>query len=75
VIVDADSHVLEPPDLWETRLDPEFREHGVRIVERDGIETLLIGGNVIMQGTLAGLGGVDVVLATWDNELLLAPRL
>jgi predicted TIM-barrel fold metal-dependent hydrolase len=61
VIVDADSHVLEPPDLWESRLDPKFRENGVRIVEQDGVETLLIGGNVIMQGTLAGLGGVDVV--------------
>ena len=64
MIVDADSHVLEPPDLWESRLDPQFRENGVRIVERDGVETLLIGGNVIMQGTLAGLGGVDVVPRT-----------
>ncbi len=24
-IVDADGHILEPPDLWERYIDPEFR--------------------------------------------------
>ena len=60
-VIDCDSHVLEPPDLWETRLAPEYRDRGVRIYERDGVETLEIGGNVILQGTLAGLGGVETV--------------
>lgn len=60
-VIDADSHVLEPPDLWETRLDAKYRDRGVRIVERDGVETLEIGGNVVLQGTLAGLGGVETI--------------
>lgn len=60
LVVDADSHVLEPPDLWESRLDPEYRDRGVRIFERDGIEHLEIAGTVVLSGTLAGLGGVHV---------------
>jgi predicted TIM-barrel fold metal-dependent hydrolase len=31
-IISADSHVFEPVDLWETRLDRKFREHGPRFV-------------------------------------------
>lgn len=61
IVIDADSHVLEPADLWETRLDPEYRDRGVRIHEVNGIETLEIGGSVVMMGTLAGLGGVDTI--------------
>ena len=26
MIVDADSHVLEPPDLWTTRMEKKFRD-------------------------------------------------
>jgi predicted TIM-barrel fold metal-dependent hydrolase len=60
-VIDADSHVLEPPDLWETRLDPRYRDRGVRIRDINGVETLEIGGHVVLQGTLAGLGGVDTL--------------
>lgn len=60
MIVDADSHVLEPPDLWESRLDPKYRDRGVRVFERDGIEHLEIAGQIVLSGTLAGLGGVHV---------------
>ena len=51
--------MLEPPDLWESRLDPQYRDRGVRIFERDGVEHLEIGGTIVLSGTLAGLGGVD----------------
>jgi uncharacterized protein len=60
LVIDADSHVLEPPDLWETRLDPKYRDRGVRIFVRDGVEHLEIAGNIVLSGTLAGLGGVHV---------------
>ena len=32
--VDADGHILEPPDLWETYIDPKFRDRALRIVRR-----------------------------------------
>jgi hypothetical protein len=30
--VDADGHILEPPDLWETYLEPQYRDRALRIV-------------------------------------------
>jgi hypothetical protein len=39
--VDADGHILEPPDLWETYIDPKFRDRALRIrVDEDGLEEL-----------------------------------
>ena len=60
LVIDADSHVMEPADLWESYLEPEYRDRAIRIVEVDGVEQLVMGGNVIMTGTLAGLGGAHL---------------
>ena len=39
--VDADGHILEPPDLWETYIDPAFRDRALRIVlDENGLEEL-----------------------------------
>ena len=44
-IIDADSHTVEPPDLWEKNLEPEFRHRAMRIaVDEDGLEYLEIDG-------------------------------
>ena len=56
-VIDADSHVMEPRDLWTTYLEPEYRDRAIRIVEDDGVEQLVMGEQVVLQGTLAGLGG------------------
>ena len=29
--IDADGHVLEPPDLWETYLEPKYRDRALRV--------------------------------------------
>jgi uncharacterized protein len=43
--VDADGHILEPPDLWETYIDPKFRDRALRIVvDEHGLEELEING-------------------------------
>ena len=43
--VDADGHILEPPDLWETHLEPQYRDRALRIVlDERGLEELEIGG-------------------------------
>src|SRR3954462_11908568 len=60
IVVDADSHVMEPADLWERYLDPQYRDRAIRIVETDGVEQLIMGEQVILSGTLAGLGGAPV---------------
>ena len=43
--VDADGHILEPPDLWERYLEPRYRDRALRFVlDADGLEELEIGG-------------------------------
>jgi predicted TIM-barrel fold metal-dependent hydrolase len=43
--VDADGHILEPPDLWETYLEPRYRDRALRFVrDEQGLEELEIGG-------------------------------
>ena len=57
LVVDCDSHVMEPPDLWKRYLEPKFRDRAIRIERRDGVEHLIIGEQSVLQGVLAGLGG------------------
>ena len=43
--VDADGHILEPPDLWERYLEPAYRARALRIRRADnGLENLEIDG-------------------------------
>lgn len=57
LVVDCDSHVMEPPDLWQRYLEREFRDRAIRIERRDGVEELIIGETTVLQGVLAALGG------------------
>jgi hypothetical protein len=44
-LVDFDGHILEPPDLWETYIDPKFRERAIRVrVDDKGLEYLEYDG-------------------------------
>lgn len=56
-VVDCDSHVMEPADLWLRYLEPKYRDRAIRIETRDGVEQLIIGEQVVLAGVLAGLGG------------------
>ena len=31
-VFDSDSHILEPPDLWETYIDPKYRDRAIKVV-------------------------------------------
>jgi predicted TIM-barrel fold metal-dependent hydrolase len=57
LVVDCDSHVMEPADLWQRYLEPEYRDRAIRVERRDGVEHLIIGEQSVLQGVLAGLGG------------------
>ncbi|MGH2587704.1 MAG: amidohydrolase family protein [Dehalococcoidia bacterium] len=91
-IIDGDSHVLEPPHLWDEYLERDFRPRAIRIMRpvegldsasvRPGAhapdpepdlpemaeevrgrlgsdEVLVVDGQLVMRGMLAGLGGVE----------------
>jgi uncharacterized protein len=62
LIVDCDSHAMEPPDLWERYIEPRYRERAIRIVRdpADGMEVLMIDGQPLLRGMLGGLGGAGV---------------
>lgn len=35
-VIDCDGHILEPPDLWETYIDPKYHDRALRIRVGDG---------------------------------------
>lgn len=59
-VIDCDSHVMEPADLWQTYLEPAYRDRAIRIESGPaGNEQLVIAEEVVLPGGLAGLGGVE----------------
>ena len=65
--IDADGHILEPPDLWEAYLEPRFRDRALRIVrdERD-LEELEIDGR---RSTMSRRGMPSTLGAMGDPQL------
>lgn len=59
-IVDMDSHVMEPADLWDTYLESKYLDRSISIKRNnDGLEELIVDNQVLLTGRLAVLGGVD----------------
>ena len=62
IVIDADGHVLEPPDLWERYLEPAYRARAIRVRRGgDGRDFLEVDGRPARLTTpemLGGLGGM-----------------
>ena len=62
LVVDADGHILEPPDLWEKYLEAEYQPRAIKVVKNDkGLECLQYDGKLSQMaqpGFLAALGGM-----------------
>ena len=59
-IVDMDSHVMEPPDLWDNYLESKYKNRSITIKKNsEGLEELIVDNQVLLAGRLAVLGGVD----------------
>lgn len=55
--IDADGHVLEPPDLWETHLEAKYRDRALRIrLDDKGFEYLEIDGRPSARSRDGSLG-------------------
>ena len=35
-LISVDDHIIEPPDVWTSRLPSKYREHGPHVVDADG---------------------------------------
>jgi predicted TIM-barrel fold metal-dependent hydrolase len=61
-VIDADGHILEPPDLWEKYLEAKYRPDAIRLtIGEDGYEFLEVAGNrakTVTRGQLGTLGGM-----------------
>ena len=63
LVIYADGHILEPPDLWEKYLEAKYRPNAIRLkVGDDGYEYVEVAGKPAAQtqrgqlGTLGGMG-------------------
>lgn len=81
MIIDADGHILEPPDLWEKYLESRYRDRALRIrVAEDGYEYLEIDrkrSKLTRSRTLGDLGGMgrDVEQTRMIREKALSGKL
>jgi predicted TIM-barrel fold metal-dependent hydrolase len=57
LMIDTDSHVSEPPDLWTSRLDPKWADVAPRVItdEKAGIDRWVVG-----QRKLTGVAGFAI---------------
>ncbi|MBL7502786.1 amidohydrolase [Frankia sp. CNm7] len=62
-IIDMDAHVVEPPDVWSSRLPAKYREQGPRVVLAPAGEVKLVGSSYL---EAPGTEGPDV--AWWSYE-------
>jgi predicted TIM-barrel fold metal-dependent hydrolase len=59
-VVDADGHILEPLELWDKYVDPEFRERRPRfVIDENGKERLSVEGKLL--GNPRGIGSLGAV--------------
>ena len=58
IVVDADGHLCEPPDLWTRNLPASMRDQGIRLRWNDatGYDECLVEDTVVVERGLAGLG-------------------
>jgi len=47
-VYSADSHVIEPPDLWSSRIERRFADRAPRVVRSEDTELWVVGDNVRM---------------------------
>ena len=50
LILSSDSHVFEPPDLWQTRIDAPFRDRAPRIERIGGADQIVVEADQILSG-------------------------
>ena len=52
-IFSSDSHIVEPPDLWEKRIDPSFRDRAPFVVREETTDQWYADGGKVAFGTFA----------------------
>lgn len=64
MIIDLDAHVVEPPDVWSSRLPAKYRDVGPHVVHAPAPESIELDGAVYKEAP--GTSGPDI--AWWFYE-------
>jgi hypothetical protein len=72
-VVDADGHILEPGDMYQNSIDPQYRDRAIRIeVDAKGYENLIIDNqpyqSETIRGNLGAIGGIGMDYKGEVNE-------
>ena len=60
--VDIDGHIMEPSNLWADYIDPEYRDHALKIArDENGLEYLDVDGVKSWFGRNGGLGALGAI--------------
>ena len=62
-MISADCHIVEPPDLWTSRIDKEYLERAPRLIREDGIDRWYIDGDI----SLGSVGAASEAGVRFDN--------
>jgi predicted TIM-barrel fold metal-dependent hydrolase len=63
LVLSSDSHVFEPPDLWQTRIDAAFRDRAPRIERINGGDHVVVEADQV----LSGIGLISNAGARFDT--------
>jgi len=67
-VIDADGHVLEPPDLWERYIEPKYRDRCPRLViDGEGNESFFVDETFDFGLRRRGKGAGDAGPAWFDR--------
>lgn len=60
--VDADGHIMEPPNLWETYLEDKYKSRAIRVVKNDkGHEILEVDGKPISSSEAVSIADMGLM--------------
>lgn len=70
-VIDADTHLTEPPDVWTSRLARKWGDRVPHIERRDGEDAWVVGGDVVFKPGFVYMAGFDGTVpehpATYDD--------
>src|SRR5580704_11878746 len=67
-LVSADSHIIEPPDLWTSRIDQPFRDRAPRLVRTDSGDCWVGGDHTVQTGLISTKPKYENPDARFGNE-------